>query len=282
MTDLFGDRRQTEGGFLSYAGYVIFALVLALNVAFRTFAEVGLSLRSVLSVTADCVLYVASVYVIFCTMADTARRDARGREAYTRALCECEEAIRRAKPYRTALGAYVTAYVKSEYTERVKETVECRGVDYQRYRTELSHRSRRSLREQGISRYERRAVRQADRLRPLRHDRASLFEPLGRTDRRHLLISPRGLRMRRYGAALAPTTVFAMFSAQVVFAVEAQTDLWAVAVEACLRIALLTWTAVRGYATGEKTILWDTVSYLRAKTDLLSEFVRQTERTGTV
>ena len=278
MTDLFADKRQTEGGFLSYAGYVIFALVLALNVAFRTFSEVGLSLRSVLSVTADCVLYVTSVYVIFCTMADTARRDAKGREAYLRALGECEEAICRAKPYRTALGAYVTAFVREEHLERVRETVECHGLDFCRYLGELAHRPRRELKEKGLSPYERRAVRRADRLRPLRVDRASLFEPLGRGSRRSLLASPTRTRLRRYGAALAPTTVFAMFSAQVVFAIEAQTDLWAVAVEAGVRIALLTWTAIRGYATGEKTILSDTVSYLRGKTDLLAAFVSQAEK----
>ena len=68
------------------------------------------------------------------------------------------------------------------------------------------------------------------------------------------------------------SALFALFSAQIVFAAEGQSDLRIVLVASLLRIGLLAFTALRGYMVGERTILCDTVGYLDAKSDFLDSF----------
>ncbi|MBP5209602.1 MAG: hypothetical protein J6125_01955, partial [Clostridia bacterium] len=90
---------------------------------------------------------------------------------------------------------------------------------------------------------------------------------------RRLLVSPERMRLARYTAALGPTTLFAVLSVQVVFAVRAESDPRAVLVACLLRVGLLGWTALRGYMTGERSILTDSVRYYTVKAELLRDFV---------
>ena len=129
------------------------------------------------------------------------------------------------------------------------------------------------LKAMGLQGWQVHLIRKAARLKPIKLDRASLFEMGGKVRGARLFVNPRTAQVRRYGASLLPTTLFALFSAQIVFVVSANEDIRTVFVELLLRVALLSWTAVRGYAVGEKTVLADTTAYLLAKAEFLESFV---------
>ena len=71
-----GQTEKLRRSLLSRAGYFVFAFVIFLNVACNALTEVNISWQSFLRLSTDCLLYLGSVYITFCAMADTARRDA--------------------------------------------------------------------------------------------------------------------------------------------------------------------------------------------------------------
>ena len=120
----------------------------------------------------------------------------------------------------------------------------------------------------------------AARLRPLRCGGEILLPTDAPRHRREILLSPGRQLARRYTAALLPTTVFSLFSAQIVFAVQSNCDPRTVFVQCLLRIGLLSWTALRGYAVGERTVLCDSVTYLEEKADFLEAFAQWIAENG--
>jgi len=275
-----GQTEKLRRSLLSRAGYLVFAFVVILNVAFNALTEVTVSWQSILRLSTDCLLYLGSVYVTFCAMADTARRDTRGKAAYTEAVERCRRRAEEAKPFRRLMPGYLASYTAGELRERQRTCLETAGLSYDDYRDRLSHMTMRRLKALGLTRAQRRAVLRAARLRPLRCGGDVLLPTDAPHHRREILLSPGRQLARRYTAALLPTTVFSLFSAQIIFAVQSQCDLRTVFVQCLLRIGLLSWTALRGYAVGERTVLCDSVTYLEEKADLLEAFVQWTAENG--
>lgn len=268
-----GNSENLRKSLLSRAGYLVFGFVVLLNIAYNCLTEVGLNWQTLLSLSTDCLLYLGSVYVTFCAMADTARRDARTKDAYTRAQERSRRVTEAAKPFRRLLCGYIAAYTAQDLQQRQKMHLEVAGLSYDDYRTRLCRLSRRELCDCCLPRAEQKAIQTANRQRPLRLG-ADLLLSTGETrHRKSILTSPARLLAGRYTAALLPTTVFGLFSAQVIFAVQTNCDLRAVFVQSLLRIGLLSWTALRGYAVGERTILCDSVTFLEEKADFLEEFI---------
>lgn len=269
-----GQTEKLRRSLLSRAGYFVFAFVIFLNVACNALTEVNISWQSFLRLSTDCLLYLGSVYITFCAMADTARRDARGKAAYTEAKDRCRRRAEEAKPYRRLLPGYLAAYTAEELRERQKSCLETAGLCYDDFRLHYAHMTARERKAAGLTRTQRRAVHAAARLRPLRCGGDILLPTDAPHHRREILLSPGRQLARRYTAALLPTTVFSLFSAQIVFAVQSNCDPRTVFVQCLLRIGLLSWTALRGYAVGERTVLCDSVAYLEEKADFLEAFAQ--------
>ena len=280
MTDLQRlESQKLRADLLARSGYIVFALVVVFNIAFRTFTHAGISWQTVWNLTADCVLYVASVYVTFCALADTARRDAMTKERYKVAQSRCQAASEAAKPKRHLLCSYCVEYIKAEQKERLLECLGLCGITEAQYTEFYAQKSPSRLKAMGLMRWQIRLLKKANKIKPIKIDRAALFEVGERKKGNRLFVNPAAARVRRYSASLLPSTLFALFSAQIVFAVSAYEDVRTLFVELLLRCALLTWTAVRGYAVGEKTILQDSCAYLLAKADFLESFVNSTANT---
>ena len=211
-------------------------------------------------------------------MADTARRDAKKQTRYQEAYTECKAKTEQAKPYRSHLADYVCTYLKEDVRERQNAFLWVAGVDIEEYLLRLRHLSQKQLKKEGLGKAERRAIFHANRVKPQKISTGSLLSYEDSAPRQNPLLHPRRLLARRYGASLLPTTVMALFSAQIVFAVVANEDPRVVLVESLLRIGLLSWTALRGYLVGEKTVLADSVDYLRAKADFLGGFLAEIKR----
>ena len=280
MTDLNAlGSKKLRADLLSKSGYLIFAIVLLFNIAFRAFAHAGFSWQTVWRFTADCALYVSSVYVAFCALADTARRDAMTKDTYLAAYTKCRLACEAAKEKRHLLSSYCIAYALADQEERKREYLGLCGIAEADYNAHYAQKSKKELKALGLFSWQARLLKKADRVKPIKIDRAALFEMGERKKAGRLFVSPRTSRVRRYSASLLPTTLFALFSAQIVFVVSASEDLRTLVLELLLRIALLSFTAVRGYAVGEKTILSDTVSYFEAKAEFLEQFVLHCQET---
>ena len=280
MTDLNAlGGKKLRADLLAKSGYVIFAIVLLFNIAFRAFAHAGISWQTVWRFTADCVLYVSSVYVAFCALADTARRDAMAKDAYLASLEKCRLACEAAKENRHLLSAYCISYALKDKEERKREYLGLCGIAEADYDAYYAKKSKKELKALGLFSWQVRLLKKAEKVKPMKIDRASLFEMGERKKAGRLFVNPRTSRVRRYSASLLPTTLFALFSAQIVFVVSANEDIRTLFLELLLRTALLSFTAVRGYAVGEKTILSDTVSYLEAKAEFLEQFVLDSKET---
>ena len=260
------------------AGYIVFCFVVALNIAYRCLTDVGVNWAAMLSLSTDGLIYLFSVYVTFCAMADTARRDAKKQTRYQEAYTNCKAVTEQAKPYRSRLADYVCTFLKEDVYERQKAFLWVAGVEMEDYLLRLRHLSQRQLKKAGFGKAERKAICHANRVKPQKISIGSLLSYEDSAPRQNPLLHPRRLLARRYGASLLPTTVMALFSAQIVFAVVANEDPRVVFVESLLRIGLLSWTALRGYLVGEKTVLSDSVDYLIAKTDFLSAFLAKTKQ----
>ncbi|MBO5790196.1 MAG: hypothetical protein J6R40_03475, partial [Clostridia bacterium] len=236
MTDLdkLGAKKLRQD-LLARSGYVIFAFVVLFNVAFRAFTHAGLSWQTVWHFTADCVLYVVSVYVTFCALADTARRDAICKDAYLSAYQRCRLACEAAKPKRHLLCSYCLSFALADKEERKKEYLGLCGISYAEYEEHYAQKSKKALKEMGLAPWQIRLLRKVRHLKPLKIDRASLFEMGERKKGGRLFVNPRASRARRYRASLLPTTLFALFSAQIVFAVSAHEDMRTLFVELLLR-----------------------------------------------
>ena len=258
---------------MSKAGYFVFLFVVVLNILYHCLTEVGINWQAMLSFSTDAMIYLCSVYVTFCAMADTAKRDAKATDTYKEAATLCKTAAEQAKPYRCSLSTYVNFYLREDLVERQKACLEIAGITYSAYTEKWRRFSRFQLKKAGLSREERRSVLRANRIRPQKITREALLTYDDAPPRHSPLLSPTRTTAKRYTASLFPSTIFALFSSQIVFAVVARQDPKAVLVEALLRIGLLSWTALRGYAVGEKSVLLDTLHYLFAKADFLSRFL---------
>lgn len=277
-----GPTEKLRRSLLSRAGYLVFAFVVILNVAFNALTEVNISWQSFLRLSTDCLLYLGSVYVTFCAMADTARRDARNKSAYTEARERCRRRAEEAKPHRRFLSGYLAARISEERIERQRSCLEAAGLCYDDFSRRYARMTWRELKASGLTRPQRRAVRAAARSRPMRYGGDILLPTEAPRHRREILLSPGRQLARRYTAALLPTTIFSLFSAQIIFAVQSNCDPKTVFVQCLLRVGLLSWTALRGYAVGERTILCDSVAYLEEKADLLEAFLQWIGENGNV
>ena len=255
------------------AGYVVFLFVVVLNILYHCLTEVGVNWQAMLSFSTDAVIYLFSVYITFCAMADTAKRDAKVTEKYSEASSRCKEITDRAKPFRKDLFLFVSRYLRQDLVERRTACLEIAGISFDEYKERWQHASLLAQRKAGLSKEQRRAIRHANRMRPQKITREGLLTYDELPPRQNPLLSPAYRTAGRYTASLLPSTVFALFSAQIVFAVVANQDPKTVLVEALLRIGLLSWTALRGYAVGEKSVTVDTVGYLYAKADFLTRFM---------
>ncbi|MBO5788883.1 MAG: hypothetical protein J6R42_02940 [Clostridia bacterium] len=266
-------KETAKQSLLSKAGYIVFAFVVLLNIAYRCLTEVGLNWHAVLALSCDGLLYLLSVYVTFYAMADTARRDAKQRKQYEDALSQSQKAVEKAKPYRAHLLTYIAEYVKNDVLSRKKAHLDVAGIPYDDYQNRYARMSKRALKKAGLTPWERKSIYRANKVKPQQITRESLLCYVESQPHQNPLLSPKRLMSRRYSKALLPTTIFALFSAQIVFEAQMGGDIKRIFVESLLRVGLLSWTALRGYATGEKTIELDSIAYLVAKTDFLEEFV---------
>lgn len=272
MTFLLDEKKDYRRSLLSRAGYVVFVFVAILNVAYFCLTDVTLNWSAMLNFTCDALLYVSSVYVTFCAMAETARQNATETTLYKDSLAKCKTAISQAKPYRLQLSAYLTLYIAQNLEERRRDLLESVGLSLEEYEEKWKRMTRPEQKAAGLTHMQRCHIAQAKHLRALPLRRDTLLTCAEQSPQKQLMISPLRMRARRYGKALVPTALFALFSAQIVFAAEGQSDLRIVLVASLLRIGLLAFTALRGYMVGERTILCDTVGYLDAKSDFLDSF----------
>ena len=268
---------RLKQGLMQKAGYFIFLFVLVVNVLYHALTEVGVNWEAMLSFSTDALIYLCSVYVTFCAMADTAKSDAKASLEYKEAHRLCKEKIEAAKPHRAFLSAFITKYLTDDLTERKRACLEVAGVSYEDYQKSYRLAGRRTMKAQGLTKGERKAVCRAKRMRQERISREGLLTGDEVHLRRSPLLSPAYTTLRRYTAALLPSTLFAVFSAQIVFAVTANDDPKAVLIETLLRIGLLSFTAYRGYTVGEKSVMQDRVGYLLAKADFLGRFIATRE-----
>ncbi|MFA5562258.1 MAG: hypothetical protein WDA00_06440 [Eubacteriales bacterium] len=263
-----GVRRQ---GAVRGVAYLIFAAVVLLNVAYSYLADISFDLASLLRFSTDCFVYLLSVYIVFLCVAEAGRQDGYTKGAFTEAAAAYAEIRRQVIPHMPKLDAFCAAYVRADLAARQKECLLACGLEVEAL--DACRKLRRLP--ATLTPRQKRALRRAKNIRPSRLTRERLLYEGGGAVRADPLEPPGRKMVRRSLRALLPTTLCSVFAVQVVFAAKLDPDPRAILLQCLLRVIVLAWSALRGYAAGHQSVTEDTAQFLCRRTELLDQFLRQ-------
>lgn len=265
----FGEGLRLRPETRRYAGIWVGVLtVLSVSAAF--FCEMHLTAAPVEQTAMTAAVVIFACFVMYTSMFDAGRQHGLSNEKYL-ALSERYESARdrtRELPGE-GLEAFCTAYVAEELARSRRRLLFSAGEseeDFFRYREGTMPKEEYRAR----TRRRRRALRAAERLKPLRLHAATLLTVRG-GERRGLTLGTGGARVCRGLKALVPTVFGSLVTVAVTL--EGQTLTLPLVIAGLLRIFTLIWTGVRGYAAGAASVLAEESTVLETKTTLLSLYL---------
>lgn len=257
-----------------YAGIWVGVLtVLLVSAVF--FCEMHLTAAPIEQTAMTAAITVFACFVMYTSMLDAGRQRGLTEEKYL-ALSERYETARdRVRELPGAgLETFCTAYVTEELVRSRRRLLFSAGEseeDFLRYRN--GSMSREEYRTRTFRR--RRALRAADRMKPLRLHAAMLLTARS-GERRGLPLNTAGARVRRGLKALVPTVFGSLVTVAVTL--EGQTLTLPLVIAGLLRIFTIIWTGVRGYTAGGASVTEEESTVLETKTTILGLYLAAKSR----
>ena len=259
-------------GLLARSGTILCFLIILVNVIYNFVAKIDLTVSVMLSVTAEAAVYVVSAAALFLLCKESGTQEGRRTEAYKTAMA-AYKTVREAVTCRVReLTEWCIEYTKEEQRNRREEILAPNDIRYEEYEQTYKGLSARELKKLPLLPWQRRAIVQANRVRPYRVTARKLLTGHSVHASHAHAMHPRTEEAIETSAKLSKTAICALFLVNAAFAVAFETNIAVIVVKVLFRAIMLIYACFSGYSTGYRIQSVTAVAYTNEQTELLTLF----------
>lgn len=253
-------------------GSILCFLIIIGNILFRFLAVTEFSLSALANISAEVVIYILSIWMIYLLSQASGIKAGKATEVYKTTMEKYYSVRVATRCLLDKLSAWCKSYVLEDIERRRTDILVPNDVSFQDYQEKYKGRSRRYLRKQGLIKWQIKAIKKADRLKPYRLTATKLLTSHEVDTKDNHAPHPSAEVTRNTTSHLTKYTVFSIFIINAAFVATRDTDFQSVIVEVLIRTISLLSAFYSGYQSGYKNQTVTAVNYTNEQTDMLTLF----------
>lgn len=267
--DFGAKSKKIAGSIISKSGTILCALLILVNISYRCFANSTFNLQTLLAVGTDAVIYTASAWLCWIICHDNGKQAGRADKKYIQIIEDYTSLRQKMFCRLNEIVKWCAEYVAWDLKQRRQELLYPNDISAEQYGV-FKKMNGKKMRAEGLLSYQRRAVKHARRLRPLRLNASRLLTGFDVHRKRHLAPHPNAVDAQKTAVSLSRITITSLFIVNISFnVVWGEDPLLAIlsGVTCCLPLA---WICYRGYQIGHQLITQTAANYCREQIDYLT------------
>ena len=269
------DNKITKGIQKRLGGILCFLIILA-NILYELLVVTNFSLSALTQITSAVVIYVLSVWLLYILSQSNGITSGKETELYTNTMMSYLHVREETYCMIDKLSTWCKEYILRDLKKRRTEVLVVNDVSYEEYE-QYKHRSRRYLRKQGLLKWQRKAIKKADRIKPYHLTASRLITSHEINTSDNHAPHPSKELASKTASHLSKYAIFSLFIVNITFAASTATDIKAVFVGMFARFISMLLVVYSGYRAGYLNQTVTAVNYTREQTEMLTMFKAETE-----
>ena len=267
------DNKITKG-IQKRLGAILCFLIIIFNILHELMVVTDFSLSALTNITSAVVIYVLSVWLIYILSQSNGITSGKETELYISTMKAYQDIREETYCMIDKLSTWCRDYVLRDLKKRRTELLVVNDVPYEDY-TAYKGRSRRYLRKQGLLKWQRRAIKKADRIKPYRLTAIRLITSHEVDTKDQHAPHPSRELASKTASHLSKYAIFGLFIVNVAFSASTATDVKAVLIGVFARAISMLLVVYSGYKVGYFNQTVTAVNFTREQTEMLTMFKKE-------
>lgn len=257
-------------------GTILCFLIILGNILYELMVVTDFSLSALTKITSAVIIYILSVWLLYILSQSNGITNGKETEVYISTMNAYHNIREETYCMIDKLSAWCKEYVLKDLKRRRTEVLVVNDVPYDEY-GKYKGRSRLYLRKQGLLRWQRKAIKKADRIKPYRLNANLLVTSHEVNTKDQHAPHPAKELAGKTATHLTRYAVCGLFIVNLTFAASYATDIKAVLVGVLARAISMLLVVYSGYKAGYFNQTVTAVNFTREQTEMLTMFKKETE-----
>ena len=252
-------------------GSILCFLIILCNILYELMVVTDFSLSALTKITSAVVIYVLSVWLLYILSQSNGITNGKETELYIKTMQAYRSVREETYCMIEKLSTWCREYVLKDLKKRRTEVLVVNDVPYEDYE-KYKGRSRWYLRKQGLLKWQRKAIKKADHIKPYNLTASRLLTSHEVNIKDLHAPHPSKELASKTASHLTKYAIFSLFIVNVTFTASAATDVKAVLIGVFARAISMLLVVYSGYKAGFFKQTFTAVNFTKEQTDILTLF----------
>lgn len=257
-------------------GSILCFLIILCNILYELMVVTDFSLSALTQITSAVVIYVLSVWLLYLLSQSNGITNGKETDLYINTMKAYRSVREETYCMIEKLSTWCRDYVLKDLKKRRTEVLVVNDVPYEDYE-KYKGRSRRYLRKQGLLKWQRKAIKKADHIKPYRLTASRLLTSHEINTKDLHAPHPSKELASKTASHLSKYAIFSLFIVNVTFTASAATDVKAVLIGVFARAISMLFVVYSGYKAGFFNQTVTAVNFTKEQTEMLTRFKNSTK-----